>query len=159
MVDDRLRFVSIPFRSNLLSMQPLGTKRPIFDIIEVLIEDFVSSAPSGLQTVFQYCVDWSWMITEEALVLSLLKGLAICFPIAFVVLLMATQNIFIALYATMSIGFIVLSVLGACKAYFDWNLGISESIAGIIVIGFSVDYVVHLGHMYMEGGHELGLKT
>ena len=48
-------------------------------------------------------------------------------------------------------------MLGACKAIFGWDLGISESIAGIIVIGFSVDYVVHLGHMFMEAGHERGI--
>ena len=29
-----------------------------------------------------------------------------------------------------------------------------RSIAGIIVIGFSVDYVVHLAHIYMEGLEE-----
>ena len=30
------------------------------------------------------------------------------------------------------------------------TLGISESIAAVIVIGFSVDYVVHLCHIYAE---------
>merc|ERR1711871_1785958 len=39
-----------------------------------------------------------------------------------------------------------------------WSLGTAESIAGIIIIGFSVDYVVHLGHMYMDAGAE-GLTT
>ena len=28
-----------------------------------------------------------------------------------------------------------------------------EAIAGVIVIGYSVDYVVHLAHMYCEGKH------
>lgn len=28
-----------------------------------------------------------------------------------------------------------------------------EAIAGVIVIGYSVDYVVHLAHMYCEGTH------
>jgi hypothetical protein len=35
-----------------------------------------------------------------------------------------------------------------------WPLGIGESVAGIIVIGFSVDYVVHLGHMLEEADHK-----
>ena len=29
-------------------------------------------------------------------------------------------------------------------------LTLAESISGVIVIGFSVDYTVHLGHMYKE---------
>eukprot|EP00933_Yihiella_yeosuensis_P008580 TRINITY_DN114106_c0_g1_i1.p1 TRINITY_DN114106_c0_g1~~TRINITY_DN114106_c0_g1_i1.p1 ORF type:complete len:149 (+),score=21.30 TRINITY_DN114106_c0_g1_i1:22-447(+) len=35
----------------------------------------------------------------------------------------------------------------------DWDLGIGEAIAGVIVIGYSVDYVVHLAHMYCEAAH------
>eukprot|EP00913_Durusdinium_trenchii_P025147 g23606.t1 len=35
----------------------------------------------------------------------------------------------------------------------DWDLGVGEAIAGVIVIGYSVDYVVHLAHMYSEGMH------
>jgi predicted RND superfamily exporter protein len=31
-----------------------------------------------------------------------------------------------------------------------YSLGIGESVAGVIVIGYSVDYVVHLAHMYEE---------
>lgn len=33
------------------------------------------------------------------------------------------------------------------------DLGVTESIAGVIVIGLAVDYVIHLGHMYLEVGH------
>ena len=44
------------------------------------------------------------------------------------------------------------------EAVMDWDLGIAESIAGIIVIGFSVDYVVHLAHMYMDGFHVGGFS-
>ena len=39
-------------------------------------------------------------------------------------------------------------VLGLCKML-GWALGIAESIAAVIVIGFSVDFTVHLAHMYV----------
>ena len=32
----------------------------------------------------------------------------------------------------------------------DWQLGVSESIAMVIIIGFSVDYVVHLAAHYVH---------
>ena len=32
-----------------------------------------------------------------------------------------------------------------------WDFGVIESLAVVIVIGFSVDYNVHLGHAYLEG--------
>eukprot|EP01047_Picozoa_sp_COSAG01_P001966 COSAG01_NODE_49_length_31891_cov_29.945773_8_plen_158_part_00 len=53
---------------------------------------------------------------------------------------------------------IVACVLGLCKAYFDWELGISESIAAVIVIGFAVDFTVHLAHMYVESHHSSRLE-
>ena len=43
---------------------------------------------------------------------------------------------------------IVACVLGMCHAVFEWELGIAESIAAVIVIGFAVDFTVHLAHMY-----------
>lgn len=32
----------------------------------------------------------------------------------------------------------------------EWQLGVSESIAMVIIIGFSVDYVVHLATHYVH---------
>ena len=69
---------------------------------------------------------------------------------ASLVLVLATGNIIVAFYAIMSIALIVASVLGAARLYAGWSLGVAESIAGVIVIGFSVDYTVHLGHIYKE---------
>ena len=38
----------------------------------------------------------------------------------------------------------------AVMALQGWKFGISESIAIVIIIGFSVDYVVHLANAYLE---------
>eukprot|EP00435_Cladocopium_sp_Y103_P006972 s3697_g2.t1 len=89
----------------------------------------------------------------EELINGLFSGIAIAMPISFVVLLCSTQNIVVAIYAVLSVGAIVLCVLGFCKSAMDWDLGVGEAIAGVIVIGYSVDYVVHLAHMYCEGKH------
>eukprot|EP00948_MAST-09A_sp_MAST-9A-sp1_P000759 g759.t1 len=47
---------------------------------------------------------------------------------------------------------------GFCYAL-GWSLGIAESIAGTIVVGLSVDYVVHLGHLYIDSGKLLREPT
>ena len=31
-----------------------------------------------------------------------------------------------------------------------WDLGIAETVGAVIVIGFSIDYTLHIGHMYEE---------
>ena len=70
-----------------------------------------------------------------------------CF--AFIILLIFTMNILIALYSIFSIGAIVTSVV-AIMSLCGYKLGIAESIAVVILIGFSVDYVVHLANHYVE---------
>lgn len=94
--------------------------------------------------------EWTWMVTQDALVSNMFTGLSICFPVAFLVLIMATGNIILAFYAVLSIALIVCVVLGMAEFIMGWGLGIAESIAAVIVVGFSVDYVVHLAHMYEE---------
>jgi multidrug efflux pump subunit AcrB len=98
-------------------------------------------------------------LSFKGFVNGLLTGLAICFPIAFVVLWFATGNIILAIYATAAIGSVVCSVLGFCQAIMGWSLGVAESVAGIIVIGFSVDYVVHMAHMYTEAEEKTGATS
>lgn len=34
-----------------------------------------------------------------------------------------------------------------------WEIGVSESLAMVILIGFSVDYVVHLSSDYVHSAH------
>jgi predicted RND superfamily exporter protein len=75
--------------------------------------------------------------------------MGISFAVAFLVLLVSTMNIFISIYASIVIINIVISVL-AMIYLLGWALGVIESIASIIVIGFSVDYVVHLSNAYLE---------
>jgi predicted RND superfamily exporter protein len=157
-IDGKLKYVRITFMSNLLRLKPIMIQQPLYNAMEKEVKSFVAKAPTELKTVFQEATyyGWVWMITQETLVTSLINGMIICFPIALAVLLVATGNALLSLYATVSIAFIVMSVLGFAKSFKGWDLGIAESIAGIIVIGFSVDYVVHMGHMYIDAYHMEG---
>merc|ERR1712086_736826 len=124
---------------------------PVYDVFVEFVDGFKKDAPSPLHSCFPHAGRvFTWMNTQKALIDNMFMGFAVCFPCAFVVLLFATNNVFTSLYAVVSIAAIVASVLGMCKLGFDWDLGIAQSISGIIVIGLSVDYTVHLGHMYCE---------
>ena len=68
---------------------------------------------------------------------------------AFVVLLMVTANIIIALYATLTICVVIAFSL-AMMALGGTTFGLWEFIFTILAIGMSVDYAVHLAHFYNE---------
>ena len=57
----------------------------------------------------------------------------------------------------LSIGGIVCGVLAVTK-WKGWYLGVMESINCAIIVGFSVDYVIHLAHTYAKCKDESRVK-
>lgn len=158
-IDGELKYVSVSYTSSLLLLQPHSVTKPVYEESERMMDELAAAAPDTLGRAFQTTFWWTWMRTEAGLVEGMFIGFSVSFPVAFLVLCYATDNLLLALYAIISIGCIVASVLGMAKAYFGWALGIGESVSAVIVIGFSVDYVVHLGHVYADTFHLHKLAT
>lgn len=100
---------------------------------------------------------WAWMASEHAFVISAIQGIIIAILFSFGILLVATKNILLAFQAIFCVTIVIVSVL-AIMVLQEWMLGISESIAIVILIGLAVDYVIHLAHVYsnsvLETRHE-----
>jgi predicted RND superfamily exporter protein len=84
-------------------------------------------------------------------VTSALLGITIAVSVALVVLVVSTNSVPVGLFATLTIGGIVLTVL-ATMVGLGWELGTTESVSSVILIGFSVDYTVHIANAYQEAG-------
>jgi hypothetical protein len=92
-----------------------------------------------------YGYPWSWLVSQQELVNSALSGMALSFAMAFAVLNIATGNLLMATLSTITVAGIVSTALGiGVVGIMKWPLGISESISVVILIGFSMDYVLHL---------------
>ena len=150
--DYELRFMALSFAASFTPPIPIADVVPIRDRWEEWMEDQNKIAPEGVRGGLQNALGlWAISVTMETLVSGALQGMAICFAASFVVLALSTMNLLIALFATLTIVGIVSSVLGyGVWLVMDWDLGIAESIASVIVIGFSVDYCVHLANHYVE---------
>ena len=68
-----------------------------------------------------------------------------------------TLNIIITVFSVLSIGGILGSVLAVIQIV-GWELGVSESLAMIIFVGLSVDYVVHIAHNYVNSEHDTRIE-
>jgi len=90
---------------------------------------------------------------------SALTGALIGCAIAFLVILVSTMNPVIAAFATFSITCVLCSVVGTVTIL-GWTLGTTTAILISILAGFSVDYVVHLAHAFVEtpGNQEQKVK-
>lgn len=142
-----------------LMTMPLLTPLAAKTDIEKAAEDFIKSVPTPATAkhVFQYTFDWVWSVTQDGTVTGLTQGMAIAFPLAFFALILATKNWILSTFACISVGAIVATVLGYCQLN-GWALGTGEAIAGVMVIGLSVDYTIHLAHMYDHAGHEINAQ-
>jgi hypothetical protein len=147
----RIQLAVITASASVLTQQPNNIMSPYYDFITDLIQNDVRSIAAGnddsLKSMFVTSPLFAFMVTQDKLVEGLFKGLMICFPTVFVVLLFATSNILLAVYSTFTIAAIVAGVLGVAQQV-GWALGTAETIAAVIVVGFSVDYTVHLVHIY-----------
>ena len=71
--------------------------------------------------------------------------------------LISTMNIITSSISIFCILGIVANVISVMYLK-GWSLGVGESIACIMIIGFSVDYVIHLCNHYTESLHDTRYK-
>ncbi|KAJ8605174.1 hypothetical protein CTAYLR_000376 [Chrysophaeum taylorii] len=90
----------------------------------------------------------AWVVTSQ-LVPSGVTNMLLSLFLAWCVLVCATGNLITSTLATTTIGMICTIVLGFIHVV-GWGLGPLESILIVIVVGFSVDYTVHLADSFMN---------
>jgi protein dispatched 1 len=89
------------------------------------------------------------MASERAFVQGALQGIFTSIGFAFLVLILVSQNFYQTIFSILSIIGTVASIV-SLMVWMGWELGVSESVACVIIIGFSVDYVVHLATHYIH---------
>ena len=97
---------------------------------------FNNIAPIGVDNGYQIdTFAFAWGATEDGFVTSAIQGISIAMPCALLCLIFSTQNWIISIYAILSICGIICCEL-AVMVINGWELGIAESIAVVLKIGF-----------------------
>ncbi|KAJ6228851.1 sterol-sensing domain [Anaeramoeba flamelloides] len=104
-------------------------------------------APIGLKNAIHICGKWISMITEENLSKVAISSIIISLIIAFLILLISTNNLLTSFFSFLSIGGVVITIIGMIVSI-GWQLGIIESTCLTVIVGISVDYIVHFCHAY-----------
>ena len=76
----------------------------------------------------------------------------IALSFSYIVLLITTGNIITSTLSIICVTIVIGSVI-SIMVMKGWQLGVSESISVVVIIGFSVDYTVHLATDYMHSPH------
>jgi len=158
----RLVVVTVATQLQQRASHPGDRLRKHYDLFEEWIEEINSPtgrlpAPATANKAFQTCEGgfdgplWIWMHTQGLFKESAIQGSVAGTILAFVVILLATQQIIIAFAAFVTIACILITVLAMMKMA-NYELGTITSICITILAGFAVDYVVHLAHAYNHSG-------
>jgi predicted RND superfamily exporter protein len=101
--------------------------------------------------------EWALLQLQNSLFSNAMQGMALSIIFAFLVLIVTTKNYRVSLFAIASISLVICSIMATIYLC-EWGIGTSESLALIIFVGFSVDYIVHMCHQYVDSIHELRIN-
>eukprot|EP01060_Flectonema_neradi_P010169 TRINITY_DN172_c0_g1_i1.p1 TRINITY_DN172_c0_g1~~TRINITY_DN172_c0_g1_i1.p1 ORF type:complete len:1298 (+),score=233.24 TRINITY_DN172_c0_g1_i1:410-3895(+) len=90
---------------------------------------------------------WVWMNTQKQLVKGAITGTIVSLGLATGIIFIASLNIIIAFLVLIELIGVVGCVLGMAYVL-GWELGMIESVSITILVGLSVDYVVHFAVHY-----------
>lgn len=146
----QIRQFSINFNIRGIEGKSFDEKYEVYEYYEKIINDIRRNYPTGIKTSFQVPYDqWAYLSLEKSMFRNAMGGMACSILFAFVILLLTTKNLVVSFYSVVSISLVIATIMSAINLL-GWSLGIAESIGLIVFIGFSVDYIVHMSHQYVE---------
>jgi hypothetical protein len=115
-------------------------------------QDYFEATTPNLQyagNFFHHFGWWPWVITMRVLAQGAVFGIVLSSILTFLVLLVTTLNIWLTIFSSLTIFGIVSCILGE-MVLLGWELGLIESISITVLVGLSVDYVVHYAKSYND---------
>jgi len=176
---DRTSISSVPFGfdGEKLQMVAISVESSVLDPWSEIAEDkaraeydYFNDLASKINTemeaecgkVTMTDVDQKYIIMNNQKIFrtSAVQGALIGCLIAFFVILVATKNVIIAFLSAANIVSVLVCVVGFVTAI-GWTLGTTTAIMISILAGFSVDYVVHLAHAFVnaDGDNETKIRA
>ena len=148
----RIFFLRANFASNISWTSPLGRLQDDHAQWEDYVSTHIAKAPPGLAGGYQTSEAWWWMDTIDNMQMGAYSAAGITLLLAAVVILLGTGNAVVTLYSVIAIA-VILAATVACVVGMGWTLGFLEGICFSILIGLSVDFIIHIGHGYVSAMH------
>jgi hypothetical protein len=158
--DLRLRFSNIKVQTSVAGASPYRIKQDLKDTWLSFVDSLETrrAAPDTCGSPFIVSEQFLFAATVAQAKWTAWTSVTLSSTLAFFVLLFFTRNMRIALIATLVIGCIVVAVVG-CIYIYGWKMDTFEAVCITILVGFSIDYTVHLGVAYVGHGPEGGSIT
>lgn len=146
-----LKYLALEVTSSYKGPTSLQVTKEVIDEWEVFMDQLNSEAPEGLKNGYATGGgSWVYYQTQLNLLNSALSGIGIVFALAFVIIVAVTFNWMLAILSIYAIAGVIVCTIGiAIVSIMSWDLGVAESVAVVILIGFSMDYILHIAEAYI----------
>ena len=161
-----LLMVQLYFNATFKFNSPAAEIDPVLDALDEMLEDVAAGSCSDPSKATQAaCGSGTWtgeiaglpfthtavryigVETEKVLLRSAVWGSVFSIILATFCILGATQNYLVTAWSILIVMLVVNAVVGS-MVMFGWTLGVIESICLTICVGLSVDYTIHLCHIF-----------
>ena len=151
--DERtLKYFKVTVKVKVPPFGPAKQKEPFLKKFNEFYDEWQAKAASDAPKMKEFTHAsnmWQGMPTEKAFFESAIQGIGIALAFATVVLLITTRNIIVTVCSIFNVAVIIASI----ATFLVWDgqkMGVYQSLALVMLVGFSVDYVLHLGTDFMH---------
>jgi len=149
-----VKYVRIPFRTKVIFSDPPEVLEEQWKSINAWLTASNEGAPEGVNNAFFTSLTFHWFDTNNSLQKSAISSAGISLAFSAAIILLSSYSLLLTLFSTVTIFFILVSVT-SLLVVMGWTLGFLESICFSILIGVSVDFVIHFTHAYVHKKGEL----
>lgn len=147
--DNVVKFMRIPFRNPAVFTDPYDVLEEQKNAIDEWMVASNEDAPEGVDKAFFTGLTFHWHDTNGSISRSAYSGAGISLAASSGVVLLASRSVVLTVFTTATIFYILVSVTTLLIA-FGWTLGFLESVCFSILVGVSVDFVIHFTHAYVH---------
>lgn len=147
--DGVVKYIRVPFRNSAVFTDPGDVLEEQKDAIDEYIADSNEEAPEGVNKAFFTGLTFHWHDTNGSIQKTAYQGAGISLAASAGVTLLSSRSVTLTIFTTITILYILVSVTSFLTA-FGWTLGFLEAICFSILIGVSVDFVIHFTHAYVH---------
>lgn len=156
----KVRIIWLQFASRVRWDSPFDDLDEEWARIENWFKRISASAPAGVNKPIYSSYDFWWYDTNGQMLSTAYGSAGIALGASAAVILFSSRSFTLTFFAVVTIGY-VLTAVTATLVGFGWTLGFLESICFAILIGVSVDFVIHFTHSYahFKGKHSRSERT
>eukprot|EP00466_Bigelowiella_natans_P019212 jgi/Bigna1/68122/fgenesh1_pg.5_\ len=103
-IDGDLKYAAIQFTTTMHDDVATAEKGKVREVVDDLVNEINRGNPPGMENAFGSAGTFVWFETERGLVRGFYMGMIICFPMAFLMLMLSTSNVIVSMLAVISIG-------------------------------------------------------